>query len=639
MVINRGIGLKLILLILTSVTLIFFVIFGYNYVVSRDLIIKTAEENARNLAKATVNRIDTVLLSVEKIPKNLACFMEFFFYEGGQIIDLGGSVVESNPEIYGSTIAFEPYSYNRNSLFFAPYYYRNNGKIDFSYIPYDYFYWDWYQIPKQLNRPTWSEPYFDEGAGNIVMSTYSVPFYRTLLGERKMMGIVTADVSLAWLQEIVGSIKIAQTGYGFLISKNGTFITHPDSSLVMNETIFSAAEAINNMELRELGRAMIKGSSGFVPFTSLVTGKRCWMVYAPLASNGWSFAALFPQDELMEDITRLNHIVISLGIAGFIFLFAVIILIAGSITRPLRALSKASEIIATGNLDVELPVIKTRDEVRKLADSFSYMKTSLNKYIKELTETTAARQRIESELQIARDIQMGILPKVFPPFPNRTEFDIYAVLEPAKEVGGDLYDFFFLDNDNLCIAVGDVSGKGVPASLFMAITMTLIKAKATKNLPIGEVLSMVNNNLSQDNPSLMFVTLFFSILNISTGEFEYCNGGHNPPYLIRSNGEVKPLEPTNGIALGVMEDFSYQSKKIVLEKGDTVFLYTDGVTEAMNEKDELFSEERLEQEIARLKEKSLKEMSSGMMEEIKNFCQDAPQADDITMMILKFFGK
>ncbi len=234
---------------------------------------------------------------------------------------------------------------------------------------------------------------------------------------------------------------------------------------------------------------------------------------------------------------------------------------------------------------------------------------------------------------------MGILPKVFPPFPNRTEFDIYAVLEPAKEVGGDLYDFFFLDNDNLCIAVGDVSGKGVPASLFMAITMTLIKAKATKGLPIGEILSMVNNNLSQDNPSLMFVTLFFSIFNISTGEIEYCNGGHNPPYLIRSGGEVKPLETTNGIALGVMEDFSYQSKKIVLEKGDMVFLFTDGVTEAMNEKDELFSEERLEREIARLKEKPLKEMTSGMMEEIKNFCQDAPQTDDITMMILKYFGK
>ncbi|MBN1276853.1 MAG: SpoIIE family protein phosphatase [Deltaproteobacteria bacterium] len=639
MVINRGIALKLTLLILTSVTLIFIVIFGYNYIVSRQIIIKTAEENARNLARATVNRIDTVLRSVEKIPQNLASFMEYFFYEGGQIIDLVGSVVENNPEIYGSTIAFEPYSYDKNALFFAPYYYRNKDKIEFAYIPYEYFYWDWYQIPKQLDRPTWSEPYFDEGAGNIIMSTYSVPFYRTMLGKRQMMGIVTADISLSWLQEIIASIKIARTGYGFLISKNGTFVTHPDSGIIMNETIFSVAEALGNTEMRELGREMIKGKSGFVPFTSFAAGEKCWMVYAPLPSTGWTFAALFPQDELMEDITHLNHIVLSLGIAGFIFLLSVIIVIAGSITRPLRALSKASEVIATGNLDVELPVINTRDEVRKLADSFSYMKTSLNQYIKELTETTAARERIESELQIARDIQMGILPKVFPPFPSRTEFDIYAVLEPAKEVGGDLYDFFFLDNENLCIAVGDVSGKGVPASLFMAITMTLIKAKATRDLPIGEVLSMVNDNLSQDNPSLMFVTLFFSIFNIRTGELEYCNGGHNPPYLIRSNGNIEPLESTSGIALGVMEDFTYESRKIVLQKGDTVFLYTDGVTEAMNERDELFSEQRLEKEIARLREKPLKEITSGLMEEISTFCSGTTQTDDITMMILKFFGK
>ncbi|MCD6297838.1 MAG: PP2C family protein-serine/threonine phosphatase, partial [Deltaproteobacteria bacterium] len=276
--------------------------------------------------------------------------------------------------------------------------------------------------------------------------------------------------------------------------------------------------------------------------------------------------------------------------------------------------------------------------VGKLTHSFGDMKSSLKQYIEELTETTAAKERIESELKIAHDIQMGMLPKIFPPFPNRKEFDIYATIVPARDVGGDLYDFFFLDEDHLCFSVGDVSGKGVPASLFMAITQTLVKTKATKGLISATVLSRVNEDLSLDNPSLMFVTLFLGILNIRTGELEYCNGGHNPPYIIRANGELEPVETTNGMALGVVKDFHYKSKKVVLQKGDTIFLYSDGVTEAMNDKDELFTEERLEKGLKVLKDMPIQELINGIMDKLRAFSKGAPQSDDITMMRLKFYG-
>ncbi len=416
---NRGIALKLILLILSSSTLIFVLIFGYNYLFSRRIIIKNVEENARNLALATVNRIDIVLRSMEKVSENLACYLENTSYSKSELINFLRLVVENNPEIYGSAVAFEPYAFERDSLYFAPYFYKSEGKIRFTYLggeSYKYFYWDWYQIPQELDRSVWSEPYYDEGAGNIIMSTYSVPFHRTVSGEKRFMGIVTADVSLSWLEEIVASIKIAQTGYGFLVSKNGTFVTHPDNHLIMNETIFSVAEARGDAHLREIGRKMIGGKAGFVPFNSVVTEKKCWMVYAPLSSSGWSLGVLFPQDELMADIFSLNRTVLFLGIVGFSFLLVVIVVISGSITRPLRALAKATENIGSGNLDVELPALKSQDEVGKLTESFTYMKSSLKQYIKELTETTAAKERIESELKIAHDIQMGILPKIFPPF-------------------------------------------------------------------------------------------------------------------------------------------------------------------------------------------------------------------------------
>jgi phosphoserine phosphatase RsbU/P len=635
---NKGLAFKLSFLILTSSTLIFLAIFAYNYRFSRQIILENVEENAKKLSQATVNRLNMVLSTVEKVPKNLAYVIEHTSCDDRELRDILRSMIEKNPEIFGGTIAFEPYAYYQNSLCYAPYFYRSKEGIRFTFIPYEYFAWDWYQIPKLLDRPVWCEPYFDEGAGNIIMSTYSVPFYRKVEGERKMMGVVTADISLSWLQAIVASIKIEDTGYGFLISKNGTYVTHPNSRLVMNETIFNMAEERGDPHIREVGRSMIRGESGFVPFTSMHTGKKCWMIYEPLPSNGWSLGVLFPQDELMADITRFNRGFIIIGIAGFLFLLVVIVWISRSITNPLRTLAGASEEIATGNLDIEIPSIDSQDEVGKLAQSFENMKASLKEYIKELTEATAARERIESELEIAHDIQMGILHKVFPPFPDRSEFEIYATLVAAKEVGGDLYDFFFMDDDHLCITVGDVSGKGIPASLFMAITKTLIKMKATKGLTPEKVLDRVNEDLSMDNPSLMFVTLFLGILNIRTGEMAYSNGGHNPPYVIRSSGELERLEITHGVALGVVEEFSYKSGTVTLQEGDSIFLYTDGVTEAMNPEDELYTEERMIEELHRLKDKPIKELVDGIMESIREFAKGVDQSDDITMMRLKFYG-
>lgn len=634
----RGLALKLTVLILSSISVIFFLIFSYNYFVSRRIIVRNIEKNARNLSLATVNRIDMVLRAIEKIPENLACFIEGSNQSRADLIGLLRMVVRNNPEIYGATIAFEPYAFGKASPAFAPYYYRRDGELKFMYVTYEYFYWDWYQIPKELDRPAWTEPYYDEGAGNIIMATYSVPFYKEIDGKRKFMGVVTADVSLEWLRKIVASIKIGDTGYGFLLSKNGTFVTHPDPKLVMNETIFSVAEAKADPGLRTLGRKLIRGEQGFAPFRSLVTDKACWMVYAPLATSKWSLGVLFPKTELMADITRLNGTVLFLAITGFFIILAVIVWIAGTITRPLRALSRATEQVAVGNLDVEVPPIGTGDEVGTLASAFNAMRSSLKQYIQELTETTAAKERIESELQIAHDIQMGIIPKTFPAFPSMKEFDLFASITPAREVGGDLYDFFFLDKDHLCFVVGDVSGKGVPAALFMAVTRTLIKTKAAQQLNPGVVLTQVNEDLALENPSMMFVTLFLGILNIRTGKIEFCNAGHNPPYILGFEGAVTPVEPTGGIILGIEEDIEYHSKTLVLKKGEAIFVFTDGVTEAMNPNYELFSEERLEKRLAEISDQSVEPIISGVMASVKAFAQGAPQADDITMLVLRFFG-
>lgn len=252
--------------------------------------------------------------------------------------------------------------------------------------------------------------------------------------------------------------------------------------------------------------------------------------------------------------------------------------------------------------------------------------------------TEEIKNLMESELKIARDIQMSMVPKIFPPFPERDDFSLHALLTPAKEVGGDLFDFFLLDDKNLGLIIGDVSGKGVPASLFMAVTKTVLKTKADSGLSPDQVLYAANNELCQGNDSGMFVTVFFGVLNLETGLLTYSNGGHNKPYVIQKYGDVSNLQGTSGMALGVIEDISYSSKTLKLAVEETLFIYTDGITEAMNHEQELYGEERLEAYLKGNSGKPPQSLCSGMLAEIERFASGAVQSDDITMLVIKYLG-
>jgi len=242
-------------------------------------------------------------------------------------------------------------------------------------------------------------------------------------------------------------------------------------------------------------------------------------------------------------------------------------------------------------------------------------------------------------LRIAHDIQMSLLPQIFPPFPHRQEFDIYALIHPAREVGGDFYDFFFIDNEHLCFVIGDVSGKGVPAALFMAVTKTLIKVTSSPGIAPGEVLTTVNRELCQGNDSCMFVTILCGVLNTTTGEIFYANGGHNDPFILRRENEALRLEGNRELVVGAMENTVYETRQTRLQPGESIFLYTDGVTEAVNEKGELFSDERLRTKITSLQGDPPEEVIAGVAEEVAQFSQNMPQADDITMMMIRFRGR
>ncbi|MBI1803174.1 MAG: SpoIIE family protein phosphatase [Ignavibacteria bacterium] len=283
------------------------------------------------------------------------------------------------------------------------------------------------------------------------------------------------------------------------------------------------------------------------------------------------------------------------------------------------------------------------DFVTKPID-FTDLEVTINKTIRQLHIIKQAMKEHEQliafqqDLNIAARIQQSILPRTFPPFPDRKEFDIYATMVPAKEVGGDFYDFFFLDDDHLAVVVGDVSGKGIPAAIFMALSRTVLKAIASRVENPGECLRQVNEMLIPESDSAMFVTIFYAVLNTNTGEFTFSNGGHNPPYIVSTNGDVTPLEYVGGPIIGKIPGLPFDSTTITLKPGDAIFMYTDGVTEAMNPGKDLFEEPRLIECLSQGKDKQLTDLLQCIHTELKTFAATEPQSDDITMLSLRYLG-
>ena len=352
--------------------------------------------------------------------------------------------------------------------------------------------------------------------------------------------------------------------------------------------------------------------------------------------KGGAILVTLPTDRVQADIR--NQTRLAMAVSSLVLLFGSMIAIFGAktISRPIADLTEMTRRIAGGDFTQRID-IRAKNEIGVLAASFNGMTRRLAESIEHLKETTAAKERIESELKIAHEIQMSMVPNIFPPFPDRSEFDIFATLVPAKEVGGDLYDFFFIDDDHLCFAIGDVSDKGVPASLFMAVTKTLFRATARSGSTPAEILAHLNAEICRDNESCMFVTFFCGIVDVRTGQVDYSNGGHNLPYYLHHDG-VSPLENPGGGALGLVAQSPYASGRMVLSPGEALLLFTDGVTEAMDSRDRLYSDQRLEQFLASNRDSSPRQIIGDLVSDVRHFAGGAPQSDDITALALLYVG-
>jgi sigma-B regulation protein RsbU (phosphoserine phosphatase) len=515
----------------------------------------------------------------------------------------------------------------------------------------------WYTITKKANGLVWNPPSVDE-TGMGILAGVGMPIRWP---DGSLAGITAVDVSN--IQELPSTLPKApwtsnlQIFLALLDTRPGTNeeglrrigIKDYHKELKDWKTPLEEVwlESRHQQEYHQMLREIQEGKSGTIrmPFE----GRDSLWAYGLLHEGTAVLIFIVPMETIVTKAREMREFILGEEYRELVFFGAIAILAIGvvvllsylgsrTIANPLRALSEATNGIAAGNLDVRIPAVTSKDEVGELTRCVASMKDDLKKYLEKLTKATAARERIESELRIAREIQMSFLPRVFPQPPHGTEFSLFAAIQPAREVGGDLYDLFLVDSTNLFFAIGDVSGKGIPAALYMAMTKALMKGIAREQRAPHEILTTMNKELAQGNETCMFVTFFCGILNTGTGEVLFCNAGHNPPLLIRNQDEATFLQTEKTLILGVFEEAQYKTESILLRPGDSLFLYTDGVTEATNEEDNFYTAARLQEDICSLRGLSPEETIAALMNRLRSFCGSAPQADDITMLMIRFNG-
>ena len=560
--------------------------------------------------------------------------------------------LKTNSHLKGCGMGFLPDYFPEQGRWFEPYALNGPDGITVRNIgseTHDYFSSEWYVNGLASSKGVWSNPYLDmEGAGTVLCT-----FSRQVPDPNgNIAGVIGADISLDGLSSLIWEninrendaspfIKVTPDQkdlliYCFIIGPNGDFIVHPDRSRILRTNFYDFAVGKGAAKYRALGDAMCAGKED--DMIVMIDGMRVDVYFAPLQKSGWSMAIVVPMKRLMRPGYIFGSVIILLILLGLLVVFLTCKRSIRRAATPLIQLTESAKEVARGKFDVELPQIETNDEIRLLRDSFDNMQQSLAQYVEELTETTAQKATMESELSVARNIQMSMLPMTWPPFPDRNDLDIFGSITPAKAVGGDLYDFHLRDN-KLFFCIGDVSGKGIPAALVMAVINSMFGTLAeTENNP-ARIVSSLNASMAARNESMMFVTLFVGVLDLATGDMRYTNAGHNAPFIV-SDGVAKMLDVDPNIPVGIMEESVFTLQETTLSPGEVLFLYTDGLSEATRSDGQLFGDERAEENLSHHgKENSANEIISHMTEAVNRFVGDAEQSDDLTMLALKLLSK
>ena len=635
--IRRKLSVRVSLWVVLFAALIFVVALGFQFYQSREAVRQEAISHASQILDKTSLRVEGILNRVE-VASNMTKWLvlrhpnkadSMFVYSRGML--------QNNPDFYNCSIAFEPEHFQDKGRYFSAYtryvgdsLRTTQGGSD----NYQYFFMDWYLMSTLLDKPCWTEPYvdFDVATNTSEMVT---SYCQTIKDkEGKKIGVINTSLSINWLSQTISMVKPYPNSYSIMIGRGGTYFVHPDTTKITRQTIFTQTMEHPDTALIALGHAMQRGEEGMKKM--FFNGKDCYVFYKPLGQTGCSMAIVCPEEDIFGGFDRLRRAVMSIVVVGLLLMLYLFIRIITRELSPLRRLAREAETIASGQFDAVLPDFQRIDEIGQLSHSFGNMQQSLVKYIEELKETTAQKASIESDLRIASGIQMGMLPENFPTKADRDDVQIYASLTPAKEVGGDLFDFYFRD-DKLFFCIGDVSGKGVPASLFMAVTRSIFRTVSVHESMPNNIVTIMNTIIADMNKTQMFVTLFVGVLDLPTGHLHYCNAGHDAPLLIGDGIGELPCDPN--IPVGFLPSWEYSLQEAQISTGTTIFLFTDGLTEAMDANYNQFQMERINDVASQALSQQQQEphqLINKMTDAVHQFVGDAEQSDDLTMMAIQY---
>ena len=646
--IRRKLSVRVSLWVVFFAAIIFNVALGFLFYQARDAVRQEAVSRATQILDKTSQRVEGILNRVEVASNMTKWLVERHPDKADSMFVYSRGMLQNNPEFYNCSIAFEPYHFKDKGRYFSAYSLHVGDTlrtIQGGSDNYQYFFADWYLMPTLLDRPCWTEPYMDL---DVPTNTYEmVTSYCQAIKDKQgsVIGVINTSLSITWLSQTISSVKPYPNSYSIMTGRGGTYFVHPDTTKITRRTIFTEMMDYENFNeydnphdkdtaLIALGHAMQRGEEGVRQMD--IDGRHCYVFYKPLGQTGCSMAIVCPESDIFSGFDRLRRTVMAIVSVGLLLMLYFFIRIITRELKPLHRLAKEAETIASGKLDAELPDLQRVDEIGQLSHSFAGMQQSLVKYIDELKETTAQKASIESDLRIASDIQMGMLPTKFPTRDDRDDVQLYASLTPAKEVGGDLFDFYFRD-EKLFFCIGDVSGKGVPASLFMAVTRSIFRTVSAHESMPDRIVTQMNKTIAEMNKNNMFVTLFVGVLDLPTGRLHYCNAGHDAPLLVGEGVGELPCDAN--IPVGFMPKWKYSLQEAQIFTGTTILLFTDGLTEAMDADNNMFSMERVTDVASQALTEGQQEprqLIARMTEAVHQFVGDAEQSDDLTMMAIQY---
>ncbi|MBO6087984.1 SpoIIE family protein phosphatase [bacterium] len=493
---------------------------------------------------------------------------------------------------------------------------------------------EWLTYALKTGEIHWTEPYMaeDQNGDKLLSSSVSIPF--KFKGSSDWDGVIGTSGNLDAMRDWLNNYEFEANGKYLLTSAKGLYLIHPDKNIEFKKTISELADEIHSKQLKYVSEQVQKGESGFItmPKSSVHKGEVVF-VYSPIPKTNWSSYLVYSSENFYKPVKHFQLILLSVTVFGVFLLILFINWICKFTTNPIVKLSHIAEKYGKGEFEAELPPVTANDEVGILTQAFYSMRDNLLNLLKIQKENARKEQKRASELEIATKIQSSVLPVNFP---RTTHFDIFASMNPAKEVGGDFYDFFFIDKNRFVFLIADVSGKGIPAALFMMNAKSLLKSNLLSGYPLDIAVNKTNNELCATNDAEMFLTAFIAILNTETGELEYVNAGHNPP-AVKSDDKFEYLKSDPNLVLSAMENYEYKAAKILLKPENNILIYTDGVTEAQNTKGDFYGEERLIN-ILNNKIQEPKEIIENIKADIREFSNGASQFDDITMLDIKYLG-